>query len=600
MSTHSIAVIAGDGIGLEVVPAARHVLERAGHLYGVEWRWDELPWSCARYLESGRMMPDDALERLSAHDAIFLGAVGVPEVPDHVSLWGLLIPIRRGFEQYVNERPMRLLPGIESPLRGVRPGDIDLVVVRENVEGEYSEVGGRLYPGLPQEMAMQESVFTRQGVERIMRHAFALAARRPGGHVTSATKSNGIIHTMPFWDEVFASVAQDFPATPTSQYLIDALCALVVLHPERLDVVVGSNLFGDILSDLTAAVAGSIGIAASANLNPERRHPSMFEPVHGSAPDIAGQGIANPIGQIWSGALMLDHLGHHDAGAAVMAALERVLGEGGPRTADLGGNASTTEFAEAVADALAGPPATGRRPKPDLSGVRALTFDVFGTVVDWRTTLVDGAEALGATRGLEADWPVIADAWRGRYRPMMERVQSGELEWTNFDELHRISLDEVLGEHGVEGLSEDDKADLVRLWRRLRPWPDSVAGLTILRASYVVATLSNGNVRLLTDLVKAGGLPFDCILSAELFGAYKPDPRTYLGAAGLLDLPPEAVMMVAAHPYDLTAAAERGLRTAFVERPLEWGPGGKKEEPDPGVDVVASDLLDLAVRLRAG
>lgn len=236
----------------------------------------------------------------------------------------------------------------------------------------------------------------------------------------------------------------------------------------------------------------------------------------------------------------------------------------------------------------------------DLSGVRALTFDVFGTVVDWRTTLIDGGEALAAARGLEADWAAIADAWRRRYRPMMERVRSGELEWTNFDALHRLSLDEVLAEQGVGGLTDDDKTELVRLWRRLRPWPDSVAGLARLRTSYIVATLSNGNVRLLTDLVKAGGLPFDCILSAELFGAYKPDPRTYLGAAGLLDLPPEAVMMVAAHPYDLTAAAGQGFRTAFVERPLEWGPGGEVAEPDPGVDVVASDLLDLAARLRAG
>ncbi len=348
---HSIAVIPGDGIGLEVVPAAQEVLERAGSLYGASFEWAELPWSCATYLDSGRMMPEDGLERLREHEAVFLGAVGDPRVPDHVSLWGLLIPIRRVFQQYVNVRPMRLFPGIESPLRKLERDGLDLVVVRENVEGEYSEVGGRLYQGTPQELAVQEAVFTRRGVERVVRYAFELAEGR-NGHVTSATKSNGIIHTMPFWDEVVRDVAQEHPAVPVRPVLIDALCALAVLHPERLDVVVGSNLFGDILSDLTAAVAGSIGIAPSANLNPEGEFPSMFEPVHGSAPDIAGQGRANPLGQVWSGAMMLDHLGHADAAAEVVSATESVLADTGVRTGDLGGTASTDEVTDELLKAL--------------------------------------------------------------------------------------------------------------------------------------------------------------------------------------------------------------------------------------------------------
>jgi tartrate dehydrogenase/decarboxylase/D-malate dehydrogenase len=300
------------------------------------------------------MMPEDGLERIRWHDAIFLGAVGWPGVPDHLSLWGLLIPIRRRFQQYVNLRPVRLLRGIESPLRGRGHGDIDFLVVRENSEGEYSEIGGRQNRDTEEEIVLQESVFTRRGVDRVLRYAFELARARPARHLTSATKSNGIVHSMPYWDERFAAVGRDYPDVRADQYHVDALAAHFVLHPERFDVVVGSNLFGDILSDLGPAVAGSLGVAPSANLTPEREYPSMFEPVHGSAPDIAGRGIANPIGQIWSGAMMLEHLGHPEAGAAVERAIEAVLTGGGPRTPDLGGNASTREVGEAIAAAVAG------------------------------------------------------------------------------------------------------------------------------------------------------------------------------------------------------------------------------------------------------
>ncbi|HEY7074239.1 MAG TPA: tartrate dehydrogenase [Solirubrobacteraceae bacterium] len=340
-----VAVLPGDGIGHEVVPAALEVLEAAGA--GFEWvRFD---WGCERYLADGAMMPGDALETLAGFDAVFLGAVGAPGVPDHVSLWGMLIPIRRGFDQYVNLRPIRLLDGVRSPL--AKPSAIDLVVVRENVEGEYSEVGGRLYRGRPEELAIQEAVFTRRGTERVVRYAFDLAERRKG-RLTSATKSNGIIHTMPFWDEVVEEVAAEHPDVEVERVLIDALCARVVSAPGSLDVIVASNLFGDILSDLTAAVAGSIGIAPSANLNPECAHPSMFEPVHGSAPDIAGRGVANPIAQVWSGALMLEHLGHADAAAALMAAIEHVLADPAHHTADLGGDADTAAVTAALIDAL--------------------------------------------------------------------------------------------------------------------------------------------------------------------------------------------------------------------------------------------------------
>ena len=294
MTNYRIAVIPGDGIGREVVPEGLRVLEAAGAKYGLAFEFDELPWSCEVYAKTGRMMPEDGLDAIRGHDAIFLGAVGFPGVPDHVSLWGLLIPIRREFRQYVNLRPVRLLQGVQSPLRDRSAADIDFLVVRENNEGEYSDVGGRIHAGTEHEMVMQESVFTRRGTDRIIRHAFELAMGREARHVTSATKSNGIKHTMPYWDERFAAVAAEFPEVRTDQYHIDILTAHFVLHPDWFDVVVGSNLFGDILSDLGPAVAGTIGIAPSANVNPEREFPSMFEPVHGSAPDIAGRGIANP------------------------------------------------------------------------------------------------------------------------------------------------------------------------------------------------------------------------------------------------------------------------------------------------------------------
>jgi len=349
--TYKIAVVAGDGIGHEVVPEGVRVLEAAARRHNFQLSWKDFDWSCNSYLKTGRMMPPDGLEQLRAFDAVFLGAVGHPRVPDHVSLWGLLIPIRRGFRQYVNLRPVRLLPGIESPLKN--PGQIDFCVVRENNEGEYSNIGGRLFENTDAELAVQESVFTRRGCDRIMRFAFQLASKRRR-HVTSATKSNGIIHTMPFWDERFAAIAKDFPDVRTDQFHIDILTAHFVRHPDWFDVVVGSNLFGDILSDLGPAVTGSVGIAPSANLNPDRDCPSMFEPVHGSAPDIAGKGIANPIGQIWSGAMMLDHLAEHKAAAAIEQAISSVLAHSGPRTPDIGGQARTKDLGEAIAAAVSG------------------------------------------------------------------------------------------------------------------------------------------------------------------------------------------------------------------------------------------------------
>ncbi|HVM79154.1 MAG TPA: tartrate dehydrogenase [Stellaceae bacterium] len=351
--TYTISAIPGDGIGHEVVPEGMRVLEAAGRRFGFALKWRDYDWSCERYAKTGSMMPADGLEQLKQSDAVFLGAVGFPGVPDHVSLWGLLIPIRRGFKQYVNLRPIRLLAGVDSPLKDRKPGEIDFYVVRENNEGEYSEIGGRLYAGTDLEMAMQQTVFTRRGCDRIMRFAFELAMKRKK-HVTSATKSNGIIHTMPYWDERFAAIAKEYPGIKTDQYHIDILTAHFVRHPDWFDVVVGSNLFGDILSDLGPAVVGSIGIAPSANINPERELPSMFEPVHGSAPDIYGRGIANPIGQIWSGAMMLDHLGESAAAAAIEAAIAKVLADPkAPRTPDLGGKAGTKELGDAIAAALA-------------------------------------------------------------------------------------------------------------------------------------------------------------------------------------------------------------------------------------------------------
>ncbi|HLU55870.1 MAG TPA: tartrate dehydrogenase [Pseudonocardia sp.] len=344
-----IAVIPGDGIGTEVVEAARTVLDAACARHGVSLSYTEFDWSCRRYEREGAMMPEDGLETLRGFDAILLGAVGWPGVPDHVSLWGLLIPIRRAFRQYVNLRPIRVFDGVQSPLRVA--DDVDFVVVRENNEGEYSEVGGRVNRGLPDELAVQESIFTRVGVTRIADFAFALARSRRG-YVTSATKSNGIVHTLPFWDEVVAERAALHPDVRFDSEHIDALAAKFVLQPQRFDVVVGSNLFGDILSDLAAAVAGSIGIAPSANLNPEKEFPSMFEPVHGSAPDIAGQGIANPVGAVWSAAMMLEHLGHDAVAADVVRAMETTLAKPETRTRDLGGTATTAEVTEALVAAL--------------------------------------------------------------------------------------------------------------------------------------------------------------------------------------------------------------------------------------------------------
>ena len=346
---HRIAVIPGDGIGKEVVPEGQRVLEAAARRFGFELAWSEFDWSCERFTKTGRMMPEDGLEQLAACDAIFLGAVGAPGVPDHVSLWGLLIPIRRTFRQYVNLRPVRLLRGVRSPLADRSPAEIDMVIVRENNEGEYSEIGGRLYKGTDDELAVQQAVFTRKGCDRVMRYAFELAMRRARRHVTSATKSNGIIHSMPYWDERFAAMAREYPDVKTAQYHIDILTAHFVQHPDWFDVVVGSNLFGDILSDLGPAIAGSIGLAPGGNINPEKEHPSMFEPVHGSAPDIAGKGIANPVAQVWTGAMLLEHLGHATAAQAVVRAIESLVAEGKTVTRDLGGKASTREVGEALA-----------------------------------------------------------------------------------------------------------------------------------------------------------------------------------------------------------------------------------------------------------
>jgi tartrate dehydrogenase/decarboxylase/D-malate dehydrogenase len=347
---HRIAVIPGDGIGKEVVPEGIRVLEAAGKRFGIQFQWKFFPWGCERYLSCGQMMSADGLELLKEYDAIYLGAVGAPGVPDHVSLWGLLIPIRRSFRQYINLRPVRLLKGIQSPLRDKAPNDIDLCVVRENNEGEYSNIGGKMYEGTDQEMVIQASIFTRKGVEGVIRFAFELAMTRPKKHLTSATKSNGIVYTMPYWDELFRQISQEYPEVNADQYHIDGLTAALVLHPEKFDVLVGSNLFGDILSDLTPALAGSLGIAPSANLNPGHEFPSMFEPVHGSAPDIAGKGIANPIGQIWSGAMMLRHLGYDDAAKTIEEAIEVVLTDGKIKTPDLGGSSSTQEVGEAIAE----------------------------------------------------------------------------------------------------------------------------------------------------------------------------------------------------------------------------------------------------------
>lgn len=344
MRTHRIAVIAGDGIGQEVTPAALVCLRALGERHGFALDTTDFDWGSEYYHRHGSMMPADGIQQLSTYDAIYLGAVGDPAIADTETLWGLLIPIRREFNQYVNLRPVRTLAGV--PARVTSSADIDLLIVRENVEGEYSSVGGRIYQGRDGEAAIQQSVFTRAGIERVARYAADLSMAR-SRRITSATKSNGIVYTMPFWDEVVAEVVAHYPDLELDAVLIDALSAALVMEPSSFDVIVASNLFGDILSDLAGAIAGSIGVAPSANLNPEREYPSMFEPVHGSAPDIAGQGIANPVGQMWAGAMMLDHLGEAEAATEMIAAFEACLSSG-TRTRDLGGTASTNEFTTAV------------------------------------------------------------------------------------------------------------------------------------------------------------------------------------------------------------------------------------------------------------
>ena len=355
MTTNRIAVIPGDGIGTEVVPEGLRVLEAAADRFGLDLELVHFDFASAdHYQRTGAMLPDDWFETLRDFDALFFGAVGWPEVvPDHVSLWGSLLQFRRRFDQYVNLRPCRLMPGVRSPLVGREPGDVDFVVVRENTEGEYSSIGGRIFEGTERETVLQETVMTRIGVDRVLRYAFELAAARPERHLTSATKSNGISISMPYWDERVAAMAPEFPDVRVDQSHIDILAANFVLKPDVFDVVVASNLFGDILSDLGPACTGTIGIAPSANINPTRELPSLFEPVHGSAPDIAGTGIANPVGQIWCGSMMLDHLGHPEAAAAVLSAIEDVLAEGpdgAPLTPDLGGTGTTVQLGTAIAD----------------------------------------------------------------------------------------------------------------------------------------------------------------------------------------------------------------------------------------------------------
>ena len=362
--THRIAVIPGDGIGTETVPEGLRVLEAAADRFGIGLAFDHFDFAAWPYYERhGSMMPADWKEKVGGHDAIFFGAVGWPaKIADHVSLWGSLLKFRREFDLYVNLRPARLMPGVRSPLAGLAPGDIDMMIVRENTEGEYSSIGGRMFEGTEREVVVQETVMSRFGIDRVLKYAFELAQSRSKKHLTSATKSNGIANTMPYWDERVDAMAASFPDVRVDRYHIDILTAHFVQRPQVFDVVVASNLFGDILSDLGPACTGTIGIAPSANINPTREHPSLFEPVHGSAPDIAGLGVANPIGQIWSGALMLDFLGHRDAHDAILAAVETVLDPhgSGPKTRDLGGTANTTDVGRAVAGALASARAAAR------------------------------------------------------------------------------------------------------------------------------------------------------------------------------------------------------------------------------------------------
>jgi tartrate dehydrogenase/decarboxylase/D-malate dehydrogenase len=349
---YTIAVIAGDGIGKEVIPAGLGALEAATRGTGITLHFTELGWGCDYYLEHGRMMDVDGFERAAGFDAIYLGAIGSPRVPDHIAVWELLLPLRQRFQQYVNLRPMRLLPGLVSPLANRTPADIDMVCVRENSEGEYSGLGGRIHVGTPYEAAEQTGLFTRHGIERILRYGFEVASKRPRKMLASATKSNALRHAMVLWDEVADIVRRDYPAVDYRKYHVDAIAARMVTNPASLDVIVCSNLFGDILTDIGSAISGSLGIAPGANINPERTFPSMFEPIHGSAPDIAGKGIANPIGAIWAGAQMMDHLGHRDVHDRMLGAVERVIASGGIRTPDLGGVATTKQMADAIAQEI--------------------------------------------------------------------------------------------------------------------------------------------------------------------------------------------------------------------------------------------------------
>ncbi len=353
MDQYSIALIPGDGIGVDVVREGKKVLDTVCNLHGgISLSYKEFDWSCEYYAKNGRMMPEDGLDQLKDFDSIFLGAVGYPGVPDHVSLWGLLLPIRRQFQQYINLRPVKLLKGIQSPLAGKTQEDLDFIVIRENNEGEYSNIGGRIYEGTDLDMAIQNAVFTKKGTERVLRYAFELARQKgKKKHVTAATKSNGINHTMPFWDEYVQKVNQEYPDITSNTVHIDALAAFFVSKPETMDIVVASNLFGDILTDLGAAIVGGLGIAPSANINPEKNYPSMFEPVHGSAPDIAGKGIANPLASIWCTSMMLDHLGHPESAKAIMDVMEDVLLEK-IVTPDLGGNATTEQVGDAICQKL--------------------------------------------------------------------------------------------------------------------------------------------------------------------------------------------------------------------------------------------------------
>ena len=345
---YRIAIIAGDGIGKEVIPAGLAAIEAAIRGTDIKIAFTELPWGCDYYLSHGRMMDADGFERAATFDAIYLGAIGSPAVPDHIAVWDLLLPLRQRFQQYVNLRPMRLLPGLTSPLAHRTSTDIDMVCVRENSEGEYSGLGGRIHVGTPHEAAEQTGLFTRHGIERILRYGFEIASKRPRRLIASATKSNALRHSMVLWDEIAEIVRKDYPTVEYRKYHVDAIAARMITHPASLDVIVCSNLFGDILTDIGSAISGSLGIAPGANINPDRTFPSMFEPIHGSAPDIAGKGVANPIGALWAGAMMMDHLGHRDVHDRILGAVERVIASGQSRTPDLGGRATTKELTDAI------------------------------------------------------------------------------------------------------------------------------------------------------------------------------------------------------------------------------------------------------------